>query len=143
MTSGTNILSVSEQLQLPFVPGVSAARSKLSIPSCPSPWEEHTREFQLSLRSWSPCCDPGGTAGDRLVTGQRTVVHFAVVGQSTLSVHTVVVSSHQRDQPCLHQLFKTTALEAQSCPGWLVEFPSRRGILLLTDLICFYTDPQV
>lgn len=73
MTSGTNILSVSEQLQLPFVPGVSAARSKLSIPSCPSPWEEHTCEFQLSLRSWSPYCDPGGTAGDRLVTGQRTV----------------------------------------------------------------------
>lgn len=73
MTSGTNILSVSEQFQLPFVPGVSAARRKLSIPSCPSPWEEHTCEFQPSLRSWSPCCDPGGTAGGRLVTGQRTV----------------------------------------------------------------------
>lgn len=73
MTSGTNILSVSEKLKLPVVPGVSAALSKSPIPACWSSEEEHTFEFQPPFRFWGVWCYPGDTAGIRLVTGQRTV----------------------------------------------------------------------
>lgn len=73
MTSGTNILSVSEKLKLPAVPGVSVAFSKLSIPSCSSWWEEHTFEFQPSFGIGVPGVTQETLAGDRLVTGQNTV----------------------------------------------------------------------
>lgn len=137
MTSGTNILSVSEKLELPAIPGVSAALSKLSILSCSSWWEEHTLEFQFS---WSPCCDLGDTAGDRLVTGQQAVWPLSRGGAVNL-VCTHDGGQLTPGQPCLHQLSKTTALDAHSLCGWLVGFSSRRETRSLTDVM--YSNPLV
>lgn len=142
MTSGTNILSVSEKLQLPLVPGVSAVLSKLSIPSCSSWWEKHTWEFQLSFSSWSPCGDPGDTAGDRLVTGQCTVWPLCRDG-AVNQVCSHCGSQFTPGQPCGHQLSKTMALDVQSLHGWQVGFPSRRENLSLTNLIYLYGNPLV
>lgn len=60
MTSGTNILSASEKLQLPVVAGTSAALSKFSLRAALS-----CGKTQVWVSSPpSPCHYPGATAGD-------------------------------------------------------------------------------
>lgn len=113
MTSGTNILSVSEKLKLPVVPGVSVAFSKLSIPSCSSWWEEHTFEFQPPFRYWSVWCYPGDTAGDRLVIGENTVWPLSR-GEAVNLDCSRCGGQLAPGQPYLNQLSKTTALNARS-----------------------------
>lgn len=110
MTSGTNILSVSEKLELPVVPGVSVTFSKLSTLSCSSWWEEDTFEFLPSFWYWNAWCYPGDTAGDRLVVGQNTLWPLSR-GEA---VATFWWSQFASAQPRLNQLSKTTALNAQS-----------------------------